>query len=181
MPASVIAGGLPVLLRRGFDDPVADLALRAFLNQPLIVYGHHGDVRDGLGRLAELAALINRLGHVRWESISEIAASNFETAREGDALRVRLFTRRARVQLPPGVTRVVAELPALDRPPAAPDRIEQARSGTTVELLVRRRAALDGEALPTPPVPAWAIARRVLSESRDRITARLQDHVSAIR
>jgi len=46
----------------------ADLALRAFLGHPLIVYGHHEDVAAGLEPLADVAARVNRLGDVRWDA-----------------------------------------------------------------------------------------------------------------
>jgi hypothetical protein len=179
-PASVVTGGLPVLLRRGFDDPVEDLALRAFLDQPLVIYGHHADVREGLDRLGELAARIARLGDVRWMSVRDILDSNFETMRHGDALRVRMFSRRVRVEIPPGVELVVGEFEPLDAPRGA-DVIESARVGGSAELQVVRRPAVDVDDVPAPPLPAWAIARRLLSEGRDRVAAQLQDRVSAVR
>jgi hypothetical protein len=179
-PASVVAGGLPVLLRRGFGDPVEDLALRAFLNQPLVVYGHHADVRDGLDRLGELADRISGLGDVRWMSVRDILESNYETAQVGDLLRVRMFSRRVRIEFPPGAERVVAGLKPLDTG-CPDDSIEQTRIPGGVELRAVRRAAVDVHDVPPPPLPAWAIARRLLSEGRDRVGAQLQDHVSGAR
>ncbi len=72
-PIDRVAGGLPVLLRAEFDHPREDLALRAFLGQPLILYGHHDLLADGPDVLAEAAAQINRLGDVRWCSLGEMA------------------------------------------------------------------------------------------------------------
>jgi hypothetical protein len=71
-----IGDGLPLLLRHGFDHAREDLVLRAFLGQPLIVYGHPGDLADGLEPLAETAAAINRLGDVRWGSLGELARAS---------------------------------------------------------------------------------------------------------
>ncbi|HEY7961331.1 MAG TPA: hypothetical protein VID29_05360 [Solirubrobacteraceae bacterium] len=72
-PVDVVAGGLPVLLRADFEHPRADLALRAFLGQPLILYGHHDLLADGAERLAAAAAQIQALGDVRWGSLATIA------------------------------------------------------------------------------------------------------------
>jgi hypothetical protein len=72
-PVDLVAGGLPVLLRAEFNHPREDLALRAFLAQPLILYGHHELLAGGPGALAEAAAQINRLGDVRWCSLGEMA------------------------------------------------------------------------------------------------------------
>ncbi|HSZ68836.1 MAG TPA: hypothetical protein VK756_00600 [Solirubrobacteraceae bacterium] len=73
-PADIVAGGLPVLLRADFArHPREDLVLRAFLGQPLILYGHHELLRDGPDALARAAAEIDALGEVRWGSLAEIA------------------------------------------------------------------------------------------------------------
>jgi len=72
-PVDRVASGLPVLLRAEFGHPREDLALRAFLGQPLILYGHHELLAGGPAALAEAAAQINQLGDVRWCSLGEIA------------------------------------------------------------------------------------------------------------
>ncbi len=69
----LVVGGLPLLLRAGFDAPREDLVLRAFLGQPLILYGHHDLLADGLDVLAEATAAIDALGPVRWGSLAAIA------------------------------------------------------------------------------------------------------------
>jgi hypothetical protein len=194
-PASIVDNGLPVILRRGFGDPDEDLALRAFLDQPLIVYGHHGDMRDGLDRLAEIAGLIRGLGEVRWTSLGEIAASNVTTRHEGAALRVRMFSRRGRVEIPSGVQRIVVETPSLQEHAGVDalawtgDRAEPAASrsnglspvgpaaepivvpdGTRrVELRLVRGGAPDPAAIRPPAALSWAIARRLMGEGRDRL------------
>ncbi len=75
-PVDVIAGGLPVLLRADFHFPREDLALRAFLGQPLILYGHHDLLARGPDALAQAAGEINRLGEVRWRSLGAIARTH---------------------------------------------------------------------------------------------------------
>jgi len=75
-PVDVVAGGLPVLLRASFlRHPREDLVLRAFLGQPLILYGHHDLLAGGPDALAQAAAEIDRLGDVRWRSLGAIACA----------------------------------------------------------------------------------------------------------
>jgi hypothetical protein len=69
----IVAGGLALLLRAGFNAPREDLVLRAFLGQPLILYGHHDVLAHGLDVLAQAAAQIDALGDVRWSSLAGIA------------------------------------------------------------------------------------------------------------
>jgi hypothetical protein len=116
----VVAGGLPVLLRADFAlHPREDLVLRAFLGQPLILYGHHELLRDGPDALARAAAEIGALGEVHWCSLAEIARARVATgaptdtvesdaptsATERDAATVPLQPRRLR----PVLRRVAAE------------------------------------------------------------------------
>jgi hypothetical protein len=77
-PVELLAGGLPNLPRADFSQPVEELELRAFLGQPLILYGHHDLLAGGPARLAEAAARIERLaeGGVRWGSLAAIARAH---------------------------------------------------------------------------------------------------------
>jgi hypothetical protein len=73
--------GLPVLLRHPIvGRSLAEMALRAFLGQPLILYGHQTDLDEGLDVLAAAAADVERLGPARWSSLGEIAAAARESA-----------------------------------------------------------------------------------------------------
>lgn len=175
------AGQLPVMLRHPLltrDAP--ELVLRAFLDQPLILYGHHEDVAGGLGVLAEAAADVNRLGETRWCSVGEIAASNFETRRAGDQLAVRPYARRIRVDVPEGVERLSLELPPA-HPGAELERLTAdgeptpigepigAVAGTAVELRLHAVDQVDPASVPAPPRQPLALARRTLGEGRDRL------------
>ena len=75
-PAQFVAG-CPVVPRIPLSSSAADIALTALLDQPLVLYGHHEDVAEGLEPLAEAAAMVNRLGDARWMSVGEIAATNY--------------------------------------------------------------------------------------------------------
>jgi len=70
------AEGLPLLLRHPIvGRSLPEMTLRAFLGQPLILYGHQNDLDGGLDVLAAAAADVERLGPVRWSSLGEIAAA----------------------------------------------------------------------------------------------------------
>lgn len=179
-PADVTASGLPVLLRHPLADPhfsPAELALRAYLDQPLILYGHHDDLADGLDVLAERSAAVNRLGAVRWGSLGALSAANVNWRLEGDLLRLRPYARRISIELPRGTRRVIVEPPW-----NADGEVVQTPNGTVptgepfeidavnaLNLSLRHRGAVAPETVSPPPRRPWALARRLAGETRDRI------------
>jgi hypothetical protein len=78
-PAEMVAGGFPILPRYHIDHPREELVFRALLRQPLILYGHHWDLAQGLEVLAQAADDVNRLGDVRWGPLDWIARRNYST------------------------------------------------------------------------------------------------------
>lgn len=183
----LIDGGLPVLLRAGFNAPLEDLVLRAYLGQPLILYGHHDLLADGLEPLARASAAINVLGDICWGGLASIARAGIRTRRSGELLEVELLARQANVRVPEGVREL-----ALDcRPLGAGAQgcaltISAAGSlpgSVTVEGGVTRVAATGpglvelrlGPQLNNPSGPPLrtgpsALLRRLASEARDRIS-----------
>ncbi len=182
--ADLVAGGLPVLLRSAFTHPREDLALRAFLGQPLILYGHHDELDDDLTLLADAAADIGRLGEVDWGPLDRIARHSVEIRREGATLAVRPLARRVTVSVPEGVERLTVDA-------AAVAALGGAR--VIVHSGARERPLMPGEGIPAtgpaetelivdvasrPPSSnghvahsrrLWPVARRVVSEGRDRL------------
>jgi hypothetical protein len=174
-----LAEGLPVLLRLPLAQrSPAELRLRAFLGQPLILYGHQADLLEGLDVLTEAMADVERVGPVRWCSLGEIAAG-FETRRRGDALDVRLLGRKTRVEIPADAGQLTVE-PA-PRLPVDSERLLvdgrphrfgvpiDASPGSAVEVAIRSEDAVDVTAVPAPPRRPLAVPRRILSEGRDRL------------
>jgi hypothetical protein len=182
-PATLVSGGLPVVLRTPLWMSDDELVLRAYLDQPLVLYGHHGDVREGLDVLAERARFINGLGGVRWGPLAAIARSNVETRREGPELRVRPLGRLVHVDVPAGVERLRVLLPPIHggagrvviRRPGRPlvlrggDPLPVGAGRYEIELLAPTR--LDAAAIPPPPWRPWPVARRLAGESKDRLAA----------
>jgi hypothetical protein len=179
-PAEFVEG-VPTLLRHPIADrSAAELTLRAFLDQPLILYGHHEDALGGPGALLEAVEEVNRLGPTSWRSLSEIAATSFETRRRGSRLEIRLLTRKAQIEIPAGVDELSVELPAAGaeadrqtlRIAGAGAKLGETlivEPGSSLEIAVSPVDALDPGAVPAPRRRPLAVARRLASEGRDRL------------
>jgi hypothetical protein len=181
-PGQLIGGGLPILLRRPFDDPPDDLVLRAYLDQPLIVYGHHGDLADGLRTLQDNAELINGIGDVKWGRLDEIARSNYASRRDNGRLELRMYSRHVRVPVEPEVAELCVQTPPgsddsrLQLVVRAGGTTQTAALGETVsvdgpEVTVELRSQhhVDPGAVAAPPRRAWPVTRRAAAEARDRL------------
>ena len=110
-PADWVAG-CAVIPRIPLSSSVADIALRAFLDHPIVLYGHHEDLAGGPRAAGEAAAAVNRLGDVQWMSMGDIAASNGERRLAGDGAVVRPYARRLRLAAEPGARTLRVQAPA---------------------------------------------------------------------
>jgi hypothetical protein len=187
-PADLVAGGLPVLPRYPLSAPRDDLPLRALLGQPLILYGHHGDFREGLDVLEQATNDINALGDVQWGSVGWIARGNYSTRNLGESLLVRMHSRRIALAPPPGATsaRIFLEEPhggasgqrvthphgtlplsfAAGVGVSEPLALESERA---FELTLAADAPLSPDQIPAPAINPWPLVRRALVEARDRL------------
>jgi hypothetical protein len=183
-PAYPSFGGLPNVLRLDFGHPREELVLRAFLGQPLVVYGHHDDLAGGLDVLAEVADQVNRLGEVQWMALGDIVRTSAQTRLEGATMQVRPLARRVAIEVPDGVS----ELRLVPGPCAAGARAlrwglrgaPQSIAAPNVEL----EAPIEGPgtyelelvgASQQPPARSRTrlrpLARRIATEGRDRLRA----------
>jgi hypothetical protein len=177
-------GGLPLFARHPISEPLDDLVFRAYLGQPLLLYGHHTDLADGLAPLNRVAAAINLLGQVDWLPLSSIARTNHRSRVSGSTLVVRMHSLAADIVVPPGVDRLRIELPPC---PGGSDSLQLIVAGAHRADLAFDEAAVAGIDVDLPPgmrvdialrrrtcsprrrsVRVWPVARRVLTESRDR-------------
>jgi len=72
-PSEMIAG-CPVLPRWAMTGNVRNNILVAvFLGQPIILRGHHQDLKPGIKVLDELARFVNGLGSVSWSNLTELS------------------------------------------------------------------------------------------------------------
>jgi hypothetical protein len=178
-------GGLPVLPRRPLHGSREEFVLRGFLDQPFIVTAHHQDLAGGLEPLADLASELDRIGDVQWTSLGAIARSNVATRIEGDVLRVRLFGRAVRVEVPEGIARVVAELPWSHGAPEVETLVVGGGNGAAapfagrvtdpfgvapgrLDLHLVRTDAIDPARVSRRLTSPQALGRRLLTEARDR-------------
>jgi len=186
-PADLVAGGIPVMPRVPFGRP-DEIVLRAFLDHPLVVYGHHQDLAGGLAVLASTAELIDSLDGVRWSSPHDIARSNFATRREASTLAVRMFSRRVTIDTGAGVETLRVEVPcagleqeqvlvrcgATVRPLRPADghwaSVEMPIEGAgTIEIMLTGEDRVDPYRVAAPRRAVWPHMRRTLAQGRDRL------------
>ncbi len=190
-PAEMVAGGLPVLPRYPIGAPREDLALRAMLGQPLILYGHHGDLAQGLDILADAASEIDRLGEVRWGPLRSIASHSCTTRFCGELMLVRMFARRVALEVPAGVRALRVLVPEALGGAAghrlthgdehtelvfadgvgASERLLETDAPTRIDLALPADRPLSPTAVPSPGVRPWPWIRRAMAEGRDRLQA----------
>jgi hypothetical protein len=166
------------------ESSPTDIGLRAFLEHPLVLYGHHQDVASGLDLLAEVAGVVNGLGDVEWTSAGAIAQGNAWVDVRGEAARIHPFSRRLRLAVPEGVRSVTVVEPE--------DAVEQdvltgwsagageavpfgepvdVPAGAPLDLRLHGTADVDAGALRPPAWQPWPRLRRVVTEARDRAAA----------
>jgi hypothetical protein len=186
--AELVGDGLPALLRLDFGHPREELVIRAFLGQPLIMYGHEDLLRGGAGELERAAHEIGRLGDVDWQSLGAIARSSVATRRRGSTLEIRMLGRRVSCCVPEGVDELLVDTHLVRRSRSTrlrvlgPGRCER-NDGTSAatRLLVDRPGRielvldheLDPLTVPAPRPSVRSVARRIAAEGRDRTRPKL--------
>ncbi|HEU4675683.1 MAG TPA: hypothetical protein VFS29_06835 [Motilibacteraceae bacterium] len=171
-PADVhLPDGVAGLHRWRFDISRDYLRARAFLDQPLVLYGHHDDFAGGLGVLDDAIGDVERFGPVRWMSLHELLRGNLAWSRRGDEQVVAAWSDEV-VLGPEAWAQSVRVL----WPGGTSARLLRPLSGWTDRLVLR-----SPRALPAPPAarPPWldrrlpgALVRRAATESRDRLLPR---------
>ncbi len=183
LPSELIRG-CPVLPRwRLAANATNTVLLAAYLHQPIILVGHHQDLKHGNELMDQLARFINGLGNVAWGNMGELSRMNYSQRRDGETLRVKPLGLKVSVPLPSGIKRLVIEN-------ALPRQSEgwkvtngtasgwKARMGETLTLSGNPGGPLWVEAdARRPAVPQMisvrrspsALVRRLATEARDRL------------
>ncbi|MGH2870795.1 MAG: hypothetical protein ACRDNK_24900, partial [Solirubrobacteraceae bacterium] len=182
----LMPGGFPLLVRMPFEHAREEVVLRAFLGQPVVLYGHHDVMEHGPGGLESAATAINRLGDIQWSSLAGIARGAVEWRRSGNVLQLRMLGRRVQFDVPSWAGEVVIDTTDLALPESArllvrgcgiekttfgadtPARLPIARSG---RLQLSLGAAVDAQLVPAPPRRLRPVARRLAAEARARHVA----------
>jgi hypothetical protein len=172
--------GLPVIPRlHVLASDRDDMPFRAFLGQPLVLYAHHTDLKDGLDLLAERADEVRALGVNSWRSLGNIAKDVFSAYRFGENMELMLHSQKACIEIPEGVSR--ARFVRVGREPSKTRlRLEVRDAGGLREIAHGQAVAVDAGELTvtlmaTPSAastgagwPLRGAVRRLLTESRDR-------------
>ena len=169
--------GLPIIPRHHIAGDPEELVLRAFLRQPLVVYGHHTDAAQGLEVFSDAAHRIDSLGDVSWMDLDAIARINAETFDAGNRTVIRLYSRNATIDLDRPTTVVVEidDVAPVDVEVAAGGRVYPGPGPHAIESIgplnvsTRRRDCVDPRQIAPPRTTAWPLTRRVLTETRDRL------------
>jgi hypothetical protein len=186
--AEFIGHGFPVIPRQVLaPGHEGSYRLAAFLNQPIIPHGHHQDCENGFDLLNNAANSINSLGKVIWSDMASLSRSNYLTKMENGTLMVKMLSRRIVLPVDKGAREVVVERPWISTDGKSEslifregDRVRISGafgrqsaaiplSGGRVELISQSADAVDYREVESPRFQVWSRARRVLSETRDRM------------
>ena len=162
----------------------------AFLDQPVLVYGHEQEFGDHLALIESIATTVNGLGDVRWGDLETISRSNYSTWQGGcETLHIQPFARRIDVQVPAGVSRLVVEPLVAQPEPTEPEPVEHTRDdllvlgdrkvhdvaldpgpgGRRIEITFAPNDAVDPDAVAKPQLRPGIVLRRIATEGRDRL------------
>lgn len=109
-----VVSGMPVLARFRLDLLPRNAALlAAYLGQPIILYGHHQDLADGVHVLDDLADDINSFGPVHWTNMRRVCRKNYKTRLRKGVLEVRAYARRFDLVVPSDVQSLSVQRPWL--------------------------------------------------------------------
>jgi hypothetical protein len=157
----------------------AEMRLRAYLDQPLVLYGHHDDLAAGLDLLAEAQAEVAAIAPATaWKSLATISRRAHETRTEGTTLAVRPLANQLRVEVPEGIDALRFEPPpgpsasprlVVDGCPAAYGEPIEVPEGTGVVAVDSGPTPIEPAEVPAPRRRPLAVARRIAGESRDRL------------
>jgi len=187
--ANISPSGLPIMPRYRFNAPLVrdQTTLSIFLDQPVILYGHHDDVADGYAILSDLAAWLATFGDVAWMSLDRISRRNVISRQTGSCLTVRAMSRRFVVEVPRDAVEVVVEMPTYDN--AELERVVCGRTtsrlaaagtiasseplrvepGARMEITLARHEPPVRRTAPGRSLSYRAVARRSVGEARDRV------------
>jgi len=174
---SELVEGCPVLPRWAFGNASdATLLAAAYLGQPLILRGHHQDLKDGLDLFRDYARRINALGDVRWASLGELSRLNYRHRIEGAVMHIQPLGMRITVEVPAGIEVVQIETGGPEwRALQAQPTLDYTSGCSAVGSVVGDRtydfARYIQPASTVRPNPTGArlILRRILTEARDRL------------
>jgi hypothetical protein len=173
-PAELVEG-CPVLPRWAFRG-TTDSTLLAYLGQPLILRGHHQDLKDGLDLFSSFARSINALGPVRWGNLSDLSRLNYQWRLDGSLLRVKPLGTTMRIRVPAGAIELIVEsgkrvgvgTESVESAQGDPGLVVPVQGGQEV-IITRLFGGPEASRSQPPRTSARLILRRIATEARDRL------------
>lgn len=182
---SEIIEDCPVLPRWGLAGNVENtLLVAAYLGRPMILRGHHRDLKDGVDVLNGYARFINGLGNVHWSKLSDLNRLNYLWRTEGPTLHVTPLATRVSIDVPENSTEVIIEATGgreglTWRIAGRGGSFQSVLAGEPARLAdaMGRRISIERLGSPQPIVAsenpgrasARLVCRRILAEARDRL------------
>jgi hypothetical protein len=174
----------PVMPRWAMTGSATNSALlAAYLGQPVILRGHHQDLKGGAHLLDELAGFVNGIGAVTWGSMAGLSRMNFQWRLDGRTCRLRPLARCIDFQIPSDVERLIIErsplsfqknwrLSGIGPNPTVVAEEEPVTVGFSENMAVHIHALpakMDSGAAESRRSSISAVIRRLLTETRDRL------------
>lgn len=174
--------GCPVLPRWAFGGTTdMQLLTAAYLGQPLLLRGHHQDLRDGLEILRGFARAIHALGEVRWCNLGDISRMNYRHRIEGSVMHIQPLALRIDVSVPEGVSELRIESGGFDWRSLDALAVPMERNGHALRMAtagrpscslgVRRDEPRDDAPKRDRATSPKLLLRRAFTEARDRLSA----------
>jgi hypothetical protein len=161
--------GCPVLPRWSFEAASsAALRLAAYLGKPLLLRGHHQDLKYGLDVFRQAARAINALGDVRWTNMSGLSRMSWRRRRSSNGLHVQPLSTHVEVPIEDGVQVLVQGAPGVWRHTPVNPRDGEPRKLVLQHVPVQQPQLAGGPTLAHRTHPRHVI-RRLLTEARDRL------------
>jgi hypothetical protein len=182
-PPSELVQGCPILPRWGMAGNVTNtILLAAFLGQPILLRGHHQDLKNGMELLDHLAGFINRLGPVSWPNMTGLCRMNYQWRMDGRTCRVKPLGGKITVRVPDQAVQLVIEdteggFDAGWQITGLNNAVQTVRAGECISLTDTLRGEISMAAIHAPAAPQLngvnrmgeaALFRRLLTEGRDR-------------
>ena len=187
LPAEMLEGGFPVAPRSRISTSCeATVVLAALMGRPIVLVGHHQDLKNGVDFLDAVALVVNSLPDVQWTGPEAILRSNYSHKIDNGVLRIRPFAARLGMFVPESVDRLILEECTgssgtephfhvssrgnVERPVVA--SLGQAiavRPGRYLEIQALTLGSVNYRTISNPRPNVRAAMRRVLCETRDRL------------
>lgn len=181
-PSEVILG-CPVFPRWGMAGNCENtILLAAFLNQAIVLRGHHEDVKQGIEVLDNLARFINGLGSVAWSNLSVLSRSNYLWRQEASKCVLKPLSGKVQFTIPADTQLLAIESAfngqtqkfRISRRDGKVMEIQSGQSlplhdGLTATVLVESTTLQEPASCHPGRLSPLALVRRLATEGRDRL------------